>query len=200
MNKKDLTIILDPAHGEETPGKRSPDGKFREYAWSREIIALLVEKLDELGFNVASSNASRKEIGLSARAALANSVPGKRKILISIHSNAAGNGAEWMNARGFSVYTTKGQTNSDKVAEELMKQFTSLFPDFKARMDKTDGDMDIEENFTVILKSKCPAVLIEWLFQDNKEDVKMLLDSSVNDKFISAIVTSIENLYNNNIV
>jgi N-acetylmuramoyl-L-alanine amidase len=29
MNKP--IILLDPAHGEETPGKRSPDGNHREY-------------------------------------------------------------------------------------------------------------------------------------------------------------------------
>jgi N-acetylmuramoyl-L-alanine amidase len=28
---KKLVIILDPAHGEEVAGKRSPDGLFREY-------------------------------------------------------------------------------------------------------------------------------------------------------------------------
>ena len=30
MSKK-FTIILDPAHGVETPGKRSPDEKVREF-------------------------------------------------------------------------------------------------------------------------------------------------------------------------
>jgi len=28
---KNIKIVLDAAHGEEVPGKRSPDGKFREY-------------------------------------------------------------------------------------------------------------------------------------------------------------------------
>ena len=31
--KKNITIILDPAHGEDVPGKRSPDGVHREYRW-----------------------------------------------------------------------------------------------------------------------------------------------------------------------
>jgi len=34
--------ILDPAHGANTPGKRSPDGKHREYKWSREIISMIL--------------------------------------------------------------------------------------------------------------------------------------------------------------
>lgn len=66
-----------------------------------------------------------------------------------------------MNARGYSVYTTKGQNNSDKVAEEIMKQFAMDFPELKVRADKSDGDLDIEEDFTVIYKADCPAVLVE---------------------------------------
>jgi hypothetical protein len=33
------TIILGTAHLKSTPGKCSPDGKFREYKYSREIVA-----------------------------------------------------------------------------------------------------------------------------------------------------------------
>ena len=28
-----MRILIDNGHGIETPGKRSPDGSFREYAW-----------------------------------------------------------------------------------------------------------------------------------------------------------------------
>ncbi|MGV8961787.1 MAG: hypothetical protein ACOH2V_00130 [Candidatus Saccharimonadaceae bacterium] len=66
-----------------------------------------------------------------------------------------------MGARGYSVYTTKGKTNSDTVAEILMKQFAINFPELRARPDKSDGDLDQEENFTVLMKTNCPAVLIE---------------------------------------
>ena len=34
-------IILGTAHGSNTPGKRSPDGRLREYKWSREIVAMV---------------------------------------------------------------------------------------------------------------------------------------------------------------
>ena len=38
-------IILGTAHGSNVPGKRSPDGKFREYKVSREVINLLKPRL-----------------------------------------------------------------------------------------------------------------------------------------------------------
>ena len=32
-----MKILIDNGHGSNTSGKRSPDGKLREYAWAREI-------------------------------------------------------------------------------------------------------------------------------------------------------------------
>ena len=196
---RDFIVVLDPAHGEETPGKRSPDGRFREYLWSRMIIEKLAEKLDDAGFCVRETNTSKKEIGLSNRAGVCNMISGK-KILISIHSNAAGNGVEWMSATGFSVYTTKGKTKSDKVAEELMNGFIKDFPELKARMDMSDGDKDTEENFTVIKKANCPAVLIEWMFQDNKNDVEVLLSDEYTNRLVDSIYNSIIEIENKKII
>lgn len=34
-----MKILLDNGHGVDTPGKRSPDGALREYAWNRLITA-----------------------------------------------------------------------------------------------------------------------------------------------------------------
>lgn len=191
---ENITIILDAAHGEDTPGKRSPDGRFREYRWSREIILDLSVQLKKLGYKVFESNSSISEIGLSKRAANANNIDAPHKIFISIHANAAGNGVNWMNARGFSVYTTKGKTRSDLVAETIMSQFIADFPELKSRPDKSDGDLDQEEDFTVIKKTNCPSVLIEWNFQDNKEDVEILLNSEYNNRFIKSLIKAINTL------
>lgn len=192
MNK--LTIILDVAHGEETPGKRSPDGLFREYKWSREVLGRLQNKLEDLGYTVYQSNTTNTEIGLPKRVSNANAFTGKNKIFISLHSDAAGNGSDWMQARGYSVYTTPGKTNSDKIAEIVMKQFAIDFPELKARPDKSDGDLDKEANFYVIKHTNCPSILIEWCFQDNKEDVKILLDENYNNKLIESLLNSINTI------
>lgn len=45
---------------------------------------------------------------------------GKRNVcLVSIHTNAAGNGKQWMNVRGWTCYTSKGQTAGDRLADCL---------------------------------------------------------------------------------
>ena len=39
----DMKILIDNGHGIQTKGKRSPDGKFLEYAYTREIARRVVE-------------------------------------------------------------------------------------------------------------------------------------------------------------
>ena len=38
-----MKILLDNGHGQDTPGKRSPDGFFREYAYTRFIASQMTE-------------------------------------------------------------------------------------------------------------------------------------------------------------
>ena len=95
-------------------------------------------------------------------------------ILVSIHVNAAGDGTKWMNATGWSVYTCKGQTASDKFAECLCESAIKNFPGRRIRMDMSYGDMDWEENFYILMKSLCPAVLTENFFMDSHSDLEYL--------------------------
>ena len=46
------TIILGTAHLKSTPGKCSPDGKFKEYLYSREICKAVKAILEDLGYKV----------------------------------------------------------------------------------------------------------------------------------------------------
>ena len=80
-----------------------------------------------------------------------------------------------MNGRGWECWTTVGQTNSDKLADELYKSAKSYLSDTIMRMDKSDGDSDKEKNFTLLYKAKCPAVLTENLFMDNKKECEWLI-------------------------
>ena len=49
-NKKDYIILLDGGHGVNTPGKQSPDGLLKEYAYAREIVKRIFNSLKELGY------------------------------------------------------------------------------------------------------------------------------------------------------
>lgn len=192
-----VLVILDYAHGSDVPGKRSPDGKFREYQWSRKIGGMLKRELERDGFTVALTNSTDREIGLSRRVEIANELDTPRdgiKLLVSLHNNAAGNGKDWAKARGFEIYTSKGQTRSDLFANIIFNQLQADFPlinGYKHRMDKSDGDLDKEANFRVLLGRSYWAILLEWLFQDNQEDIALLTNPDINQKLVYSLEKSI---------
>ena len=84
-----------------------------------------------------------------------------------------------MNATGWSCYTCKGQTESDRLADCLYKAAEQILENKVIRTDYArDGDPDWEENFYILSHSLCPAVLVECFFMDNKKDQKYLLSNS----------------------
>lgn len=190
-----LIIILDPAHGSDVPGKRSPNGKHLEYRWSREICKALANKLVANDFRVEFSNNSEKEIGLSKRVSFANHLDfneGEIKFLVSLHNNAAGNGSDWMNARGVEIYTSRGSTRSDEFAEVIMKNLKTDFPDNNIVKFRYGNDqLGKEANFSVLMGSTYYAVLLEWLFQDNKEDYELLQNYQVNSHLVDSLVKAL---------
>lgn len=196
---RNIIIILDPAHGKDVKGKRSPDGVHREYKWSRERVNSLRKTLSEKGYDVYVTTESENEPGLSKRRNFASSIrKGEKKLLISLHNNASGNGSEWMRAHGVSIYTTKGITEADVCAYYIFDQFQRDFGGVVSMRKYSNEELgsDFEENFTVLMGSGYMGVLIEWLFQDNKEDVAKLLSEPMNKRFEESLVKAIEEIDN----
>ena len=190
-----MIILIDPGHGIDTPGKRSPDGKFLEYLWNRQIADLLLDRFMIMGIDASLVVTETNDISLSTRVQRVNKVCSKvgasNVILLSIHSNAAGDGSKWMSAQGWSCYTSKGETKSDLIAECLYDAFETEFAEKKIRKDMSDGDRDWEENFYVLHKSKCPAVLLENYFYDNRDECAWLLKDETKERIADAIVKGI---------
>ncbi len=197
-----MLILIDNGHGLETPGKRSPDGKFLEATYTREIARRVVADLKDRGYNAQILVPETQDIPLSERVRRVNThcqTLGKHNvILVSIHVNAAGNGSQWLNATGWSVYTCKGQTASDKLAECLCLAAIKNFPGRRIRTDMSDGDMDWEEGFYILRKSLCPAVLTENFFMNSRDDLEYLQSragkQAVVDTHMEGIVEWLESM------
>ena len=178
-----MIVLFDNGHGITTDGKRSVDGRLREYAYARKVVREVVKRLKALGVDARILVPEDADIPLGERAnrvnAVCDRVGANRVCLVSVHLNAAGNGKQWMNATGWEAWTTKGQTQGDKLADCLYDAAESvlggMFPGvLKIRTDMTDGDRDKEENWTILYRSKCAAVLTENFFMDNRADVAWL--------------------------
>lgn len=176
-----MKILIDNGHGINTPGKCSPDGRFREYKYTREIAREVVKALRLKGYDAELLVPEDSDISLGERCNRANSwcdkLGAKKVLLVSIHNNAAGNG-QWMSATGWEAWTSKGQTEGDRLADCLYdaaeRVFNVVRPGVKIRTDISDGDRDKEENFTILYRSKCAACLTENFFMDNENDLAFL--------------------------
>lgn len=178
-----MKILLDNGHGVDTPGKRSPlwsnGTQLFEWSWTREITSLIKERLDAQGLDSLLLVPEDTDISLSERAKRCNAITGP-KILISVHGNASSNGK----ARGWEVFTTTADNNSDKLAQCFEDNFKYCFADLKNRGDK-------EKDFTLLYKVNCPCVLTENFFYDNEEDCKFMLSDEGKDAIVELHVRSI---------
>ena len=192
-------LILN-GHGINTPGKCSPDGTIKEYQYNREIATAVYSRLlDEQNIKPILIVPELQDISLAERVRRINNYVAKygakNCIMVEIHLNAAGNG-KWMAARGWSIWTTKGQNISDKLANVFYNVAIHLFGIDKCRKDMSDGDPDYESNFYVIKNSNCAAVLTENFFQDNKQDVEYLLSAEGFNNIVALHTEAIKLWFN----
>jgi len=167
--------ILDNGHASTTPGKRSPffsDGtQLLEYKFNREVSQKLCAMLHDEGIDYhLLVPEEHRDISLSERCKRADDlVTPKKKILISIHGNAFGNGVDWTNVTGAETYYCTGSEVGRKLAiifQQHIKSVTGL----KNRGSKSAG-------FYILRRTSMPAILTEnGFFTNEKECLYMLSD------------------------
>ena len=195
-----MKILVEAGHGNPPltgrGSKQSPDGRIKEYVYCREIVAEVVKRLRAQGYDAENTVPEKGDISLGERCARVNAwcdrLGAKNVVFVSIHNNAAGCG-QWMSARGWEAWTSKGQTMGDKLADCLYDAAQKYLPQgTKIRTDLTDGDRDKEGNLAVVRGTKCAACLTENLFQDNRADVEYLLSPEGREAIIKLHVEGIK--------
>lgn len=190
-----MIILIDNGHGVETPGKRSPDGRLREYAWAREIARRIAIALQREGIDARLLVPETTDIPLSVRTRRVNEVckaEGARNVcLVSIHNNAAGADGRWHDARGFAVYVSN---NAGQGSRRLAAEF---YAGAKARgltgNRATPPQGFWQASLAMCRDTKCTAVLTENLFQDNREYVAFLLSNEGKTTIVDLHVNAILN-------
>lgn len=192
-----MVVILDNGHGVNTPGKCSPDKSLLEYKWAREIVDRLMTEFAKLGIKSVKLVPENIDIPLKERVRRANQIyreNGKQAILISIHCNAAGADGKWHTANGWSVFVAQNaSSNSKRLAKGLYEQ---------AEKKGLKGNRSVPkekywvQSLAMCRDTNCPAVLTENMFQDNKEDVALLLSEEGKKKIIETHVQGVLNYLN----
>ena len=175
MDKGNMIILLDNGHGRETPGKRSPDGRLMEWEYTRQLAAAIEARLLATGYNVRRIVEEAADVPLRERCRRVNEVcrTHPHVLLISLHCNAAGNGSQWCEARGWGAYVSLNASENSKRLARRLCEAAELFGQKVRRY--APGQPWWPQDLAMCRDTQCPAVLTENLFQDNRADVDYLL-------------------------
>ena len=184
-----MVILIDNGHGKDTAGKRSPDGRLLEYQYAREIAQRLAKELWERSIDAVLITPEENDVSLSERCRRANKYGSKGVLLVSIHCNAAGADGKWHDAHGWAAYVSKNASVNSKTLARCLIQAAK------------DKGLSVREyahqvpywtqNLAICRDTKCPAVLTENLFQDNKADVDYLLSEEGKQAIVALHVDGI---------
>lgn len=185
-------ILLDNGHGVNTKGKCSPDGRLKEWAYTREIVRRIYGKLSDLGYDVRIITPEDNDIGLSVRTKRVNAICDefgrKNVLLVSVHTNALGYG-EWKNASGWQIHTCMNPSNE---TVQLANYFYNSASEQNVKTRRPSPNQNYWKNDYWILKNtKCPAVLTENFFHSHKGDVDFMLSEAGKDTITNIHVNAI---------
>ena len=172
------TVCLDPGHGPDTVNG-SPDGSYKEREFTWNMYERIRPLLERHGVNVICTRAEDTKPSLTARCEVSNQA--RADLFVSLHSNAEG-GSGWGTARGLLVYTSSGpMTSKRNVAATAIVNRAH-----EAGVLLHGSGVAHQIEYTVLAKTDAPAVLIEYGFHSNREDVDLLKDSSYRGKLAEA--------------
>ncbi|ANU11606.1 cell wall hydrolase/autolysin [Planococcus antarcticus DSM 14505] len=158
-----MKIMIDAGHGPDTPGKRSPDGRLREFYFNSAVAEEVKKRLVLDGHNVFFSHQSDLDVLLHERTALANRL--KVDLFVSIHANAMGN--TFNTASGLETYTyNRPQTATKELAALVQHSLVQV----TGRKDRGVKHGD----FAVLRNTHMPAILVECGFMTHKQEVELL--------------------------
>lgn len=176
-----MIVIIDNGHGQETPGKCSPDGRLLEWQWVREVAERMRALLEQQGIAVAMLVPESTDVPLRERIARTNRIAKAHKgkaLLVSVHCNAKGSDGAWHEANGWGVYVSPNASERSKALAQRMVA-AARAKGFRVRDPHASPQIDYwVQNLAICRDTTCPAVLVENFFMDNRTDCAFLLSEA----------------------
>ena len=173
-------IIVDAGHGPNTLGKRSPDGKLREFTFNNAVAHELKQLLVRKHIQVVFTHESLRDVPLAERVRKANATGGKA--FISIHANAFT--SNWHAANGIETYVKKNATLGELNLATLVQKGLTKQTGLRNRGVK-------REDFYVLKHTVMPAILVECGFMTNRHEAKLLATTSYQKLCANSIAVDI---------
>ena len=184
-----VIIVIDAGHGGNDPGKVSSEG-IKEKDINLSIALKLKEELEKRGARVIltrdcdkcladEGTTNKKKSDMINRMEIVNN--SKATLLISIHQNSYSD----VNVKGAQVFYYGGSGESKKIAESIQKMVKKEVDVDNNRVAKADN------NYYILRKSVCPAVIVECGFLSNPEEAGKLTDEEYQQRMASAIAKAV---------
>ena len=184
-----MKIAIDPGHGSNTAGKRTPpfpDGSVMcENEFNEGVAALLAVELQKQGFETIQVAPEQEDTPLPTRVDRANLA--KADLYISIHANAFGD--NWNSAYGIETFV---HSLSDQQTVSIAKAIQGSLVTTTGRADR-----GVKENRSlyVLHATTMPAVLVESGFMTNLEEAKLLRSEAYRRTVARAIAKGVCDYY-----
>jgi N-acetylmuramoyl-L-alanine amidase len=185
------TFLLNSGHSIFTAGKRSPliPPGVLEYEFNFDVVKRIQRMASDVGLNTVHINPrpDTENMLLIEIVRRVNSFYADDRdcAFMSIHANASElkSGSKWSKVNGAAVFIAKkASENSERLARLLVKNVS------EAAMFENRGVK--RANYTVLVDTKCPAVLSENGFMTNHNDATKLSNPYWRDRIAEAHVWS----------
>lgn len=167
-------VFIGVGHGGSDPGAVA--NGIKESSANLDVAKACAEVLKAHGVNVLLSRISDVSENLSARIKECNAF--NPDLAADIHHNAGGgDGAE--------IYHAKNDKTDDTLAQNILDEIVKIGQNSRGM--KTKLTSSGADYFGFIRQVKCPSVLVECAFLDNKTDVKIIDTKAEREKMGVAI-------------
>lgn len=170
------TVVIDAGHGGKDPGATSYTGNYEKTA-NLSIARKVASHLENRGVRVIMTRNSDTFIELNERAAIANRAGAD--LFVSIHCDSHPTRSQ----NGYTIYVARSASWSSKKIGAAIEQSMGQTGLSNKGMRNQD--------FRVLVKTACPAVLIECGYLTNPSEASLLYDSSFQDRIARAIANGI---------
>ena len=172
------TVVIDPGHGGSDPGATSYSGYY-EKTVNLNIARKVASYLENSGIHVIMTRNSDTFIELNERADIANRA--NADLFVAIHCDSHPKSSQ----NGYTLYVAPSASWTSKKTAAAIDQ----------AMGQTGlSSVGIRSNdFRVLVRTNCPAVLVECGYLTNPYEAGLLYDSDFQDRIARAVANGIIN-------
>ena len=170
------TVVIDPGHGGKDPGATSATGYYEKDV-NLQVARKVASILRGRGLTVVMTRDSDIFLELEERAAIANNYD--PALFVSIHHDAHPDSGR----RGYTVYIARSPSIFTRQAARMIVNSMSSLGLNSFGVSAAD--------YRVLVKTRCPAVLIECGYLSNWSEARLLRTPDFQDRLATAIAGGI---------